>query len=343
MKTLALAIFCAFWPYFAVAQSQGAITSSQCISIDVTNQSTVGIQVTGTWTGTLQPEIAVQGQTAQNIQVTPSTSSTAQTTITANGFYQARVAGGSTFFLCGATVASGTANVFLNATQAVSRNRLGGAGPVASFVQATRCQGAGGIGNCTTAAINVTSGHALAFCSESNGNGTLNSLTISTGTNTLASFTNVITPIAAVPSLDCRWIASTNASGSTTFKATWSVTNVMQIIVFELIVPTGLDGTVPAVTTYSTTQTTIVCPSYTTVHANAMAFCAGLSTSGTGVTSFTASSGFTIPAGGSNATNAAPSGAIAYEAGITAGTPLSPSVTPNTSVSFAYAVTFAFS
>lgn len=212
----------------------------------------------------------------------------------------------------------------------------------AVFVQATSCEGGSGVGNCTTPAINVTAGHALVFCSLSNGVGTLSSITISTGTNNLASFTQLFTPISSTHSFDCRWMNNTNATGSTTFKATWSVTNVMEVIVYELIVPIGLDGTVPAVNTFSTSQTTIACPAYTTVNANALAICAGLSTSGAGVTSYTASTGFTIPSGGSVATNVAPSGALAYRAGVPTGTPLSPSVTPSTSVSFAYGATFAF-
>lgn len=110
------------------AQVSGTITNAQCISIDVSgNASTVAIQITGTWTGTLQPEIAVQGQAAQNVQVVPSTAiTTPQSTITASGYYYAGVAGGTTFLVCGNTVSSGTANVFLNRSQGVSMNRGGG-------------------------------------------------------------------------------------------------------------------------------------------------------------------------------------------------------------------------
>lgn len=117
-------------PCLAQSQSQksGTITSSQCVSIDVSVSSTVGIQVTGTWSGTLQPELSIQGQTPQNTQVTPSTSTTAQSTITANGLYRTSVAGGSTFLLCGNTVASGTANVYLNSTTASAGNGFSGGG-----------------------------------------------------------------------------------------------------------------------------------------------------------------------------------------------------------------------
>ena len=112
----------AIGPPFLLAQGQssGSVTSTQCISISVSGQSTVGVQVTGTWTGTLVPKVSVQGQSPQTIQVFPGNSSTAQSSITANGFYQAKVAGGSTFLLCGSTVSSGTANVYLNASEGVA-------------------------------------------------------------------------------------------------------------------------------------------------------------------------------------------------------------------------------
>lgn len=107
-------------PIFAQVKTT-SITSSQCATMDVSSQvSTVGIQVIGTWTGTLQPQLSIGGQAAQNMQVTPSTSAAAQSTITANGVYQAKVAGGSTFLLCGATVATGTATVYLNPTLAMA-------------------------------------------------------------------------------------------------------------------------------------------------------------------------------------------------------------------------------
>src|ERR1700684_3259872 len=80
-----------------VAQSRGVVTTlsgaNQCAQISVTGQATVGIQVTGTFSATLQPEISIQGQAAQNTQVTPSNSSTAQSTITAAGIYASPVAG----------------------------------------------------------------------------------------------------------------------------------------------------------------------------------------------------------------------------------------------------------
>lgn len=90
------------------------ITAAQCARIAPGQNATVFIQVTGTWTGTLQPEASVNGQTPFNLQVVPGSSTVPQSTITANGGYSTSIAGFSTFLVCGNTVASGTANVYLN-------------------------------------------------------------------------------------------------------------------------------------------------------------------------------------------------------------------------------------
>ena len=75
--------------------------NNQCTKpIDTTGLSTLGMQVTGTFTATLQPEASIAGQPPQNTQVTPSTSSTAQSTITSAGLYSASVAGAKSFLIC---------------------------------------------------------------------------------------------------------------------------------------------------------------------------------------------------------------------------------------------------
>lgn len=97
------------------AQSVGpiSITSTSCASIATDQKATVAFQVTGSWSGTIQPQAAVDGQAAFNVQVTPPSSSTAQSTVTANGAYIAAVSGYNFFQVCGATV-TGTAKVYLN-------------------------------------------------------------------------------------------------------------------------------------------------------------------------------------------------------------------------------------
>jgi hypothetical protein len=118
----------------AFAQVSGTITSTQCVQIGVgANSATVAVQIAGTWSGTLQPQITVAGGSPANTQVTPSTSSTAQSTITANGIYTAGVAGASSFQICGNTVASGTASVILQISNAVRQSAGGGGGGVTTF------------------------------------------------------------------------------------------------------------------------------------------------------------------------------------------------------------------
>ena len=105
-------------------------STSPCATIGVTQQSTVGITVTGTFSATLQPEVAMTGRdgstagTPQNTQVTPSSSSTAQSTITAAGAYKAAVGGFDTFLVCVTSYASGSATIYLNASPAVSTSAL---------------------------------------------------------------------------------------------------------------------------------------------------------------------------------------------------------------------------
>lgn len=122
-------------PIFAQSRS-GPFTinssSSPCASINVLGQATVGIQVTGTFSATLQPEVSVQGQKPQNTQVTPSTSSTAQATITAAGTYVSGVGGYDTFLVCVSSYASGTATIYLNASPAPNASLFGNGGIASS-------------------------------------------------------------------------------------------------------------------------------------------------------------------------------------------------------------------
>ena len=99
--------------------------ANQCATIGVTNMSTVGIQVTGTFSATLQPEVSIAGQSPQNSQVTPSNSNTAQSTITTTGAYVASVGGYDTFLVCVSAYTSGTATVWLNPSKGVNASLFG--------------------------------------------------------------------------------------------------------------------------------------------------------------------------------------------------------------------------
>ena len=121
MKKIFLICFalCSFVLLWAQNAGPISITSAECASISADQKATVAFQVTGTWTGTLQPKVAISGQAAADTQVTPPDSTTAQSTVTTNGAYVAHVSGYQLFEVCGATVASGTAKVWLNASPAL--------------------------------------------------------------------------------------------------------------------------------------------------------------------------------------------------------------------------------
>jgi hypothetical protein len=103
---------------------------NQCASIDSSGFATIGIEVTGTWSATLQPQVSISGQTATNTTVVPegSTSSSAQSTITANGTYSASVAARSLFQVCVTSYTSGTATVVLFGSDKINANLFGGGG-----------------------------------------------------------------------------------------------------------------------------------------------------------------------------------------------------------------------
>jgi hypothetical protein len=129
MRKLLLAVLAIAVSPPLFAQNSGNITSNQSVCIGVSAEhSTVGVQVTGTWTGTLQPQVAIQGQALTSAQVVPSNSTSAVSTITANGVYYANVGAASQFCILGNTVASGTAVIFLNVSKGVNASTLGGSG-----------------------------------------------------------------------------------------------------------------------------------------------------------------------------------------------------------------------
>lgn len=107
MKILATLLFmtCA-----ALGQSV-TITGTGCASVSVTGKTTIGWQPVGSWTGTIQPKVALAGQAAVNSTATPSTSTTSAATVTTNGGYYTNISGYDTFLVCGNTV-TGTATIY---------------------------------------------------------------------------------------------------------------------------------------------------------------------------------------------------------------------------------------
>lgn len=116
-----------------IAQRAGPFNLSalnQCAPINVNPQttSTVGINVTGTFSATLTPQVVIAGQSAVNTNVYPYGSSTAQGTITASGAFFSPVAGIDKFQVCVTGFTSGSATVYLNVSTASARGPGGGGG-----------------------------------------------------------------------------------------------------------------------------------------------------------------------------------------------------------------------
>jgi hypothetical protein len=103
-------------------------STSKCATIGTQGQATVFIDVTGTFSITLNPEVAIEGGAARGAQVFPTNSSTAQTTITAAGGYYAPVGSADEFLVCVGSYVSGSATILLTATPAVNASILSGGG-----------------------------------------------------------------------------------------------------------------------------------------------------------------------------------------------------------------------
>lgn len=104
---------------FAHGQAFGpyTLTGSQCAAVAVSKRATAAYQISGAWTGTIQPQVSIQGQPAVNTQATPANSTTRQSTITANGAFFTAVPGYTVFLLCGNTI-TGTATIYINLSTA---------------------------------------------------------------------------------------------------------------------------------------------------------------------------------------------------------------------------------
>lgn len=135
MRKLILALLLLMASHLARAQAQGPFyisvagtNGASCAQISVGQDATISISVTGTWTGTLTPQVTIYPNPPVNTVVFPVGSNTSQATITANGIYSAQVAAMSTFQVCATTLSSGTVVVYLQGSNAVNAGFFAGAG-----------------------------------------------------------------------------------------------------------------------------------------------------------------------------------------------------------------------
>jgi hypothetical protein len=122
----------------------GTITNTQSVAINTMGSGTCGIQITGTWTGTVLFEGSVDnGTTWTAINVTVPTTGAEVTSATANGTWLAAVAGFAQIRVRGLTVATGTATIFLDSATGTMVVTLGDPLPTGSNVIGGVTQGSG--------------------------------------------------------------------------------------------------------------------------------------------------------------------------------------------------------
>ena len=139
MKRLLLALFLLFsLPSLALGQTNISTTTcpgSGCVTFNVANQGSIGIQITGTWAGTITFQGTVDNVNYASILVAPSTSLTPVSTTTANGMWTAGTGGLSAVRVVFTAYTSGTAAVTQRVAQVAQRSSGtsgGGSGTVTS-------------------------------------------------------------------------------------------------------------------------------------------------------------------------------------------------------------------
>jgi len=112
-------------------QSTGAMTSTQTVELATQGCGTIGLQLSGTWTGAVYFESTIDGSTWNAFKADSTTDSGSVVSATANGTWQAACAGFQAVRLRG-DVGSGSATGYLNASTASTTVVLGDALPPGS-------------------------------------------------------------------------------------------------------------------------------------------------------------------------------------------------------------------
>lgn len=109
-----------------------------CQDINTAGQGSIGIQITGTWVGTITFQSSL-GQTSAStftsLLVTPSNSTTAVTTTTANGLWTTPIAGINQVRVVFTAYTSGTANILFRITNQARSSGGGGGGGLGTVTQ----------------------------------------------------------------------------------------------------------------------------------------------------------------------------------------------------------------
>lgn len=143
----------------------GNITSTQSVELSTQGCGTIGLQLSNTWTGTAIFEATVDGSIWRPFYADPTTGSGAVASTTANGAWSGPCAGFQKVRITGASIGSGTATAFLNASTATTAVVLGDSLP----------PGSNAIGSVSVSSSALPSGAATA-ARQDTGNTSLASL-----------------------------------------------------------------------------------------------------------------------------------------------------------------------
>lgn len=100
----------------------GTLTTGQpSLLLDVRGLGALGLQLTGTWTGTVTFEATIEGETWVALNMVPSNSATPASTATSNGAFTANVAGFKTARARWSTTTSGAPVATLSGATAGGR------------------------------------------------------------------------------------------------------------------------------------------------------------------------------------------------------------------------------
>src|SRR5215471_3401598 len=113
---------------------------------------------------------------------------------------------------------------------------------------------------CTTPAMNISAGDSIGFCTAANNAATtINNFTMSTGSDTFASFTLIKRQTGTSLAGECYYKLSPSASGSTTATITWNAGTTTSLVLFTFRNATGLDTTATSAA-FASGTTPINCP-----------------------------------------------------------------------------------
>jgi hypothetical protein len=92
----------------------GSITSTQTVQVNSQGSASTGVQITGTWTGTIDFEASVDGTNWNPVNAVVPTTGVSQTSTTTNGNWEIASGGYQLVRVRGNTVATGSATAYLN-------------------------------------------------------------------------------------------------------------------------------------------------------------------------------------------------------------------------------------